>query len=73
MRSYGTITVEMKRKNPDVSLQWSNLQTYLRGLPFIEKGSSMLKIKGESGTIAQDLIAPFTTKTAGGGNGEGEY
>jgi hypothetical protein len=77
MRSYGTITVELKCKDPDVSLQWSNLQTYLRGSPFIEICSPKVKVRGGAGTIAADLIKPFTEKAAvtggGGGYRDGEY
>lgn len=76
MRSYSTITVEMQRKEPDVSLQWSNLETYLRGPAIIEICPSMHPPKkGVAGTIAIDLI-PFTTKaavTSAGGYDEGEY
>jgi len=76
VRSYSTITVEMKRKDPDVSLQWGNLQTYLRGSAFIEICSSQLRSPpGGAGTIAKEL-ASFTTKaavTSAGGFGEGDY
>jgi hypothetical protein len=71
VRSFGTITVEMKVKDPDVSLQWSNLQTYLRGSPFIEICSPRVTVRGGAGTIAQDLIHYTTKAASAGGAGEG--
>jgi len=35
-RPYSAITVKMFREKPDVSLQWCNLQTYLKGLLTVE-------------------------------------
>jgi len=51
------ITVEMKRKNPDVSLQWSHLQSYLRGSPIIEIcPARFMPRKGTAGVIAEELL-----------------
>ena len=76
VRTYNTITVEMRRKDPDVSLMWGNLQTYLRGPAIIEICPSRYRPKrGTEGRIAAELI-PFTTKAAdvsGGGVEGGNY
>jgi len=63
-RPYKTITVEVQRKDPDVSLQWSNLQTYLQGPATIEICPGRFRPKrGTAGRIAPELIQ-FTTKAA---------
>ena len=63
-RSYNNITVEMPRKNPDVSLQWGNLQTYLKEPATIEIcPSRFIPRKGTAGMIAVELL-PFTKKAA---------
>jgi len=74
VRSYSTITVEVKRREPDVSLQWGNLQTYLRGPAVIEICPSKYRPrKGTDGVIASDLME-FTKKaaTVSAGGFEGE-
>ena len=59
------ITVEMKCRNPDVSLQWSNLRTYLKGVASYEICPSRFtpNMHGTGGKIA-DRLLPFTTKPA---------
>ncbi|MCP4374586.1 MAG: hypothetical protein GY794_00180 [bacterium] len=70
VRSYNSITVVML-KDPDVSLQWANLQTYLRGLAIIEICSSESLAKlGTRGRIAPDL-KEFTKKAANASYGAG--
>ena len=64
VRSYNSITVDIKRSEPDVSLQWANLQTYLRGPAVIEIcPSRFIPPRGTAGIIAKDLMH-FTTKAA---------
>jgi len=76
VRSYSTITVEVNRREPDVSLQWGNLQTYLRGPAVIEICPSRFRPKkGTDGVIAAELME-FTRKAATvstGGFEEGSY
>ncbi len=76
VRNYKSITVEMKRKDPDVSVQWSNLQSYLRGSAIIEIcPSTQIPKKGTAGVISSDLHE-FTTKASvvsDGGFEEGAY
>jgi len=76
VRNYKSITVEMKRKDPDVSLQWSNLQTHLRGPAIIEIcPSRYVPQKGSAGVINPDLVR-YTTKAAivsDGGFDDGSY
>ena len=76
VRSYSTITVEVKRREPDVSLQWGNLQTHLQGPAIIEICPSRFRPKkGTEGMIAADLL-PFTLKAAvvsAGGFGDENY
>ena len=75
VRTYNSITVEILR-DPDVSLQWGNLQTYLRGPAIIEICPSRFPPKrGTEGRVATDLLS-FTTKAAavsGGGLDDGNY
>jgi len=76
VRNYKSITVEMRRKEPDVSMAWSNLETYLRGSAFIEIcPSRQIPSKGVAGVINPELVS-FTTKaaiTSGGGFDGGSY
>jgi len=77
VRSYNTITVEVMRRDPDdVSLQWGNLETYLRGPAIIEIcPSKHPPKKGMAGKIAPELIE-FTKKAANvsaGGFNDGSY
>jgi Flp pilus assembly protein CpaB len=70
VRSYNSITVVML-KDPDVSLQWGNLQTYLRGPAIIEICSSeSLPKVGSRGRIALDL-SEFTKQAATASYGAG--
>jgi hypothetical protein len=69
-RTYNSITVEMRWKDPDVSLQWNNLETYLRGPAVIEICSPKFLSKIPPGTIAPDL-ADFTKVAAGLAEGGG--
>ena len=65
VRSYNNITVNVKRTKPDVSLQWHNLETYLRGPAVIEICPSEHPPRDDvKGKIAEELISPFTTKAA---------
>ena len=64
VRSYNAITVEVNRREPDVSLQWGNLETYLRGPAIIEIcPSKHPPKKGTEGIIAAELME-FTKKAA---------
>ena len=72
-RPYKTIAVEMRRKDPDVSLQWSNLQTYLKGSAMIEIcPSRFIPRKGAAGMIADELLM-FTEKASPISSDEGGY
>ena len=60
-RVYKTITIKVQR---NAALQWSNLQTHLRGIPLVEICPSRYPPKkGAYGKIADELL-PFTTKPA---------
>ena len=76
VRSYSTITVEMKRRNPDVSLQWNNLQTHLNGPAIIEICSSSMDPfpagKSPYGVVNKEL-EHLTKTAAGGGDGLGGF
>ena len=76
VRNYKSITVEMKRKDPDVSVQWSNLESYLRGSAIIEICPGLqIPRKGTAGVIRPELNE-FTTKASvvsDGGFDEGTY
>ena len=62
VRSYDTITVVMRRRDPDVSLQWGNLQTYLKGPAVIEIcPNKYIPKKGASGRIPAELLV-FTKR-----------
>jgi len=62
VRSYDTITVEVRRRDPDVSLQWSNLQTYLKGPAIIEIcPNKYIPKKGTTGRIPAELLV-FTKR-----------
>lgn len=65
VRSYSSITVVVKRvEDNDVSLQWSNLETHLRGLAIIELcPSKHAPRRGVAGKI-NDKLKSFTTKAA---------
>lgn len=63
MRSYRAITVEMK---PEVSLQWANLRTYLRGDIRIELCAKRDKLPDDAGMIIPELRG-LTATAAGGG------
>lgn len=63
MRSYRAITVEMK---PEVSLQWANLQTYLRGSIRIELCAKRDELPEDAGMIIPELSG-LTVTAAGGG------
>jgi hypothetical protein len=69
-RTYNSITVEMKCKDPDVSLQWTNLETYLRGPAIIEICSPKSHSNIPPGTIVPEL-AEFTKVSAGLAEGGG--
>ncbi|MDP6544001.1 MAG: RcpC/CpaB family pilus assembly protein [Phycisphaerae bacterium] len=72
VRSFSTITVEVRRRPVDVSLQWGNLKTHLRGPATIEICPSRYRPKeGTDGVIADEL-KQYTTKAAdvsAGGSG----
>ena len=76
VRSYNAITVEMQRKPVDVSLQWGNLETHLRGPAIIEVCPGRHRPKmGMAGVIAEELME-FTKKAAvvsAGGFGDENY
>jgi hypothetical protein len=64
-----SIGVEVKRKNPDVSLQWSNLQTHMQGHAFIEIcPASQFPARDVAGVINPELHE--FTKIAAGANTE---
>ena len=64
VRAYSTITVEVKRRNPDLSVEWSNLETHLRGPAIIEIAPSKHPPKkGMEGVIAPEL-KEFTKNAA---------
>lgn len=64
VRTYETVTVEMKRKDPDVSLQWGNLKTHLHGLAVLEVcPSEHAPPKEMTGKINSEL-KEFTLKAA---------
>ncbi len=76
VRNYKSITVEMKRKDPDVAVQWRNLETHLRGSAVIEIcPSRQIPKKGVAGVIPPGLVQ-FTTRAAivsDGGLGDDSY
>lgn len=63
MRSYRAITVEMK---PEVSLQWANLRTYLRGDIRIELCAKRDTLPDDAGTIIPELRGLTATAVGGG-------
>jgi len=68
VRSYNSITVVIDR---DVSLQWKNLETYLRGAPTIEIcPSTHIPTKTTQGVISPELLS-YTKQASGSSVGSG--